>query len=122
MVTLNHYTLGDLVLMLNAQIEAEYRTAKKNHLNYVNAFNKKYQYLNKTLREISGKSMKKGTFNAYLNDMPLVLSVLILDKYKKILFTDKNKSTFIVDNPKWLYQYISLKRITTDSRKHFINI
>ena len=116
MVTMNHNTLGELITMLIGQIEAEYLKAKNTHSNYINAFNKKYSYLNKTLRKISGKSIKGGTFNMYLKDSPLVLSVLIMDKYKKILFTDIKGNSFIVNNPKWLYQYISLKNINTKPR------
>ena len=69
-----------------------------------------------SLGKISGKSIKGGTFNMYLKDSPLVLSVLIMDKYKKILFTDIKGNSFIVNNPKWLYQYISLKNINTKPR------
>ena len=45
MVTMNHNTLGELVIMLSAQIDAEYNISKTTHSNYANAFNKKYQYL-----------------------------------------------------------------------------
>lgn len=59
MVTMNHNTLGELVIMLSAMIDAEYNISKTTaHANYANAFNKKYQYLNNTLRIISGESMK----------------------------------------------------------------
>lgn len=113
MVTMNHNTLGELVIMLSAQIDAEYNIT---HANYVNAFNKKYQYLNNTLRIISGESIKGGTFAAYIRNPLLVLSGLIMDKYKKILFTDIKGNTFVVNNVKWLYQYMSSKNINTEPR------
>ena len=116
MVTMNHNTLGDLVIMLSAQIDAEYHISKTMHSNYAKAFNKKYQYLNNKLRIISGESMKGGTFAAYLRNPLLVLSGLIMDKYKKILFTDINGDIFIVNNVKWLYQYISSKTINKSPR------
>lgn len=107
MIKMNHETLGELVTMLMGQIEAEYHTFD----NYVTAFNKKFSYLNNKMKDISGQSMKGGTFPAYLRDTPLVLSTLILHKYKKILFTDIHGDTFILNNPKWLYQYMSMKTI-----------
>lgn len=110
MIKINHETLGELVTMLMGHIEAEFRQ----YPNYITAFNKEYQHLNKTMRNISGQSVKGGTWLVYLRDTPLMLSVLILDKYKKILFTDIKGNTFIVNNPKWLYQYISLKNINTE--------
>lgn len=116
MVTMNHNTLGELVIMLSAQIDAEYNISKTTHSNYVNAFNKKYQYLNNTLRIISGESVKGGTFALYSRNPLLVLSGLIMDKYKKILFTDIKGNTFIVNNVKWLYQYMSSKNINTEPR------
>ena len=116
MVTMNHNTLGDLVIMLSAQIDAEYHVSKTMHSNYANAFSKKYQYLNNTLRTISGESVKGGTFAVYIRNPLLVLSGLIMDKYKKILFTDIKGNTFIVNNVKWLYQYISSKNINTEPR------
>ena len=116
MVKMDHNTLGELVLMLSAQIDAEYNISKTTHSNYVNAFNKKYQYLNNTLRIISGESVKGGTFATYTRNPLLVLSGLIMDKYKKILFTDINGNTFIVNNVKWLYQYMSSKTINTEPR------
>ena len=116
MVTMNHNTLGELVIMLSAQIDAEYNISKTTHSNYVNAFNKKYQYLNNTLRIISGESIKGGTFAAYIRNPLLVLAGLIMDKYKKILFRDINGDIFIVNNTKWLYQYISSKKINTEPR------
>lgn len=115
MVKMDHNTLGDLILMLSAQIDAEY-SSKTTHSNYINAFNKKYQYLNNTLRIISGESIKGGTFAAYIRNPLLVLSGLIMDKYKKILFTDIRGNTFIVNNVKWLYQYVSSKNINTEPR------
>lgn len=116
MVTMNHNTLGELVIMLSAQIDAEYNVSKTTHSNYVKAFNKKYQYLNNTLRIISGESIKGGTFAAYTRNPLLVLSGLIMDKYKKILFTDIKGNTFIVNNVKWLYQYMSSKNINAKPR------
>ena len=116
MVTMNHNTLRDLVIMLSAQIDAEYHVSKTMHSNYANAFNKKYQYLNNKLRIISGESVKGGTFAVYIRNPLLVLSGLIMDKYKKILFTDIKGNTFIVNNVKWLYQYISSKNINTEPR------
>lgn len=116
MVTMNHNTLLELVIMLSAQIDAEYHVSKTTHFNYVNAFNKKYQYLNHTLRTISGESIKGGTFAAYIRNPLLVLAGLIMDKYKKILFRDINGDIFIVNNTKWLYQYISSKKINTEPR------
>ena len=113
---MDHNTLGELVIMLSAQIDAEYNISKTTHSNYANAFSKKYQYLNSTLRTISGESMRGGTFAAYLRNPLLVLSGLIMDKYKKILFTDINGDIFIVNNVKWLYQYISSKTINTSPR------
>lgn len=113
MVTMNHNTLGELVIMLSAQIDAEYHVSKTM---YANAFNKKYQYLNNKLRTISGESIKGGTFAVYLRNPLLVLSGLIMDKYKKILFTDIKGNTFIVNNVKWLYQYMSSKTINTSPR------
>ena len=113
---MNHNTLGELVIMLSAQIDAEHHVAKTTHSNYVNAFNKKYQYLNNTLRIISGESVKGGTFAVYVRNPLLVLAGLIMDKYKKILFTDINGNIFIVNNTKWLYQYISSKNINTEPR------
>lgn len=110
---MDHNTLGELVIMLSAQIDAEYNISKTTHSNYANAFNKKYQYLNNTLRTISGESVKGGTFAVY---PLLILSGLIMDKYKKILFTDIKGDTFIVNNVKWLYQYMSFKNINTESR------
>ena len=95
-----------LILILSAQTNAEYSVSKTTHSNYINAFNKKYQYLNNTLRIISGESIKGGTFAAYIRNPLLVLSGLIMDKYKKILFTDIKGDTFIVNNVKWLYQYV----------------
>ena len=97
-------------------IDAEYSVSKTTHSNYVNAFNKKYQYLNNTLRIISGESIKGGTFATYIRNPLLVLSGLIMDKYKKILFTDIKGNTFIVNNVKWLYQYVSSKNINTEPR------
>ena len=116
MVKMDHNTLGELVIMLSAQIDAEYNISKTAHSNYANAFNKKYQYLNNTLRTISGESVKGGTFAVYIRNPLLVLSGLIMDKYKKILFTDIRGDTFIVNNTKWLYQYISSKTINTAPR------
>lgn len=116
MVKMDHNTLGELVLMLSAQIDAEYSVSKTAHSNYINAFNKKYQYLNNTLRTISGESVKGGTFATYTRNPLLVLSGLIMDKYKKILFTDIKGNTFIVNNVKWLYQYASYKNINTAPR------
>lgn len=116
MVTMNHNTLEDLVIMLSAQIDAEYHVSKTAHFNYANAFNKKYQYLNNTLRVISGESVKGGTYAVYLRNPLLVLAGLIMDKYKKILFTDIKGDIFIVNNTKWLYQYISSKNINTEPR------
>ena len=113
MVTMNHNTLGELVIMLSAQIDAEYNISKTTH---ANAFNKKYQYLNNTLRIISGESVKGGTFALYGRNPLLVLSGLIMDKYKKILFTDIKGNTFVVNNVKWLYQYMSSKNINTEPR------
>ena len=116
MVTMDHNTLGELILMLSAQIDAEYSVSKTTHSNYINAFNKKYQYLNNTLRIISGESIKGGTFAVYIRNPLLVLSGLIMDKYKKILFTDIKGDTFIVNNVTWLYQYVSSKNINTAPR------
>ena len=116
MVTMNHNTLGDLVIMLSAQIDAEYHVSKTMHFNYANAFNKKYQYLNNKLRIISGESVKGGTFAVYIRNPLLVLSGLIMDKYKKILFTDIKGNTYIVNHVKWLYQYMSFKNINTAPR------
>lgn len=107
---MNHNTLGELVIMLSAQIDAEYNISKTTHANYANAFNKKYQYLNNTL------SIKGETFAAYIRNPLLVLSGLIMDKYKKILFTDIKGNTFVVNNVKWLYQYMSSKNINTEPR------
>lgn len=107
---MNHNTLGELVIMLSAQIDAKY------NITHANAFNKKYQYLNNTLRIISGESIKGGTFAAYIRNPLLVLSGLIMDKYKKILFTDIKGNTFVVNNVKWLYQYMSSKNINTEPR------
>ena len=116
MVKMDHNTLGELIIMLSAQIDAEYHVSKTMHSNYANAFNKKYQYLNNKLRTISGESIKGGTFAVYIRNPLLVLSGLIMDKYKKILFTDIKGNTFIVNNTKWLYQYISSKTINTEPR------
>lgn len=62
MVKMDHNTLRELVIMLSAQIDAEYNISKTTHSNYANAFSKKYQYLNNTLRTISGESVKGGTY------------------------------------------------------------
>lgn len=111
MVKIDHETLGELVTMLIGHIEAEFRK----YPNYVTVFNKKYRYLNSIIRNISGHSVKGGIWQIYIKNTPLVLSVLIIDKYKKILFTDIHGDTFIMNNPKWLYQYMSLKRINTNA-------
>lgn len=111
MVKIDHETLGELVTMLIGQIEAEFHK----YPNYITMFNKKYQYLNHIIRVISGHSVRGGTWQIYIKNHLLVLSVIIIDKYKNILFTDIHGDTFIVNNPKWLYQYMSLKHINTSA-------